>query len=109
MQNKYVQKQAFLRVCLLSTAILALLSFGVWTLKDQEVNQTVKGIVIDKRTPLYRGPGGQFEVDVNIAGGVKVELQGKEKEWQRVVLSSGQEGWINEKQIRVLSKTPLFK
>ena len=32
-----------------------------------------------------------------------------EKEWQRVVLSSGQEGWVNEAQIRVLSKTPLFK
>ena len=103
-ESKYNQSQAFLRVCFFGVATLAVLGGGIWKLKDLEVNQTRKGVIMGKRVPLYRGPGSQFESKVNIAGGVVVELQGKENEWQRVVLSDGQEGWIEEDQIGYLKR-----
>ena len=58
--------------------------------------------MVANRAALYRGPGEQYEVEVNVAGGVKLELQGKREAWRRVRLSDGREGWMSSKDLKAL-------
>ena len=56
-----------------------------------------------QRAPLRRGPALKFDAEVNVAGAVKLELQGSESGWRRVILSDGREGWIKEDHLKALS------
>ena len=71
-----------------------------------EIEKKIVHILETKVRPAVARDGGDIKFKEYKDGKVKVELQGKEQEWQRVVLSDGQEGWIQESQLRQLSKNP---
>ena len=80
--------------------ISALSSLSWWAKVENE--SLSQGIIVANRAALYRGPGDQYEVEVNVAGGVKLELQGERESWRRVKLSDGREGWINSRDLKAL-------
>ena len=75
----------------------------LWQYRVTQIENARYAVVTTQRAPLYHGPGQQFKVDVNVAGGVKLIVQGIEKQWQKVVLSDGREGWLERKDLRILS------
>lgn len=86
----------FARVSALLLVVICLLAGLGWWLRHQLIDQQRLGIVTQARAPLRRGPAERFPAEVNIAGAVKVQLQGTEGDWQRVVLFDGREGWLNQ-------------
>ena len=88
------------------TALLILLSIGTgvgWRARIARVDHAQFGVIITARAPLHRGPGDRFAADFNIAGGVKLKMQGLEGNWRRVILSDGREGWLSATHIKALN------
>ena len=98
---KTIKRLASLRVLTVILAVMSALSALSWWAKIENESLT-QGIVIANRAAFYRGPGEQYEVEVNVAGGVKLELQGEREAWRRVKLSDGREGWMSTKDLQVL-------
>jgi len=90
------------RVSSLLLVALCLLSALTWWLRYSLVDQRRLGVVVEARAPLRRGPAERFPAEVNVAGGVKVKIQGAEGAWRRVVLFDGREGWLNQSYVREL-------
>lgn len=90
------------RVSSLLLAALCVASGAAWWLRHSLVDQQRLGVVVEPRAPLRRGPAERFPAEVNIAGAVKVKLQGVEGGWQRVVLFDGREGWLSQSHVREL-------
>lgn len=95
------KRGATLRALCLVATIACLLSGGMWWLKLQN-SKRVQGVVVSNRASLYKGPGEQYPVEVNVAGAVKLELQGVREQWRRVRLSDGREGWLKQDEVRQL-------
>ena len=100
-QLRLMKRDATLRASCLLMFILAVLSGGGWWAKAQTMSAR-QGIVIANRVALHRGPGDQYKAEVNIAGSVKLELQGKDAKWRRVKLSDGRAGWLHDDEVRAL-------
>jgi hypothetical protein len=90
------------RVGAILMSVSCLMSGGAWYLRHSLVDQRAVGVVVEARVPLRRGPAERFPAELNVAGGVKVILQGSEGEWRRVVLFDGREGWLHQRQLRAL-------
>ena len=99
--SHHTRRDASIRALCLVTGILVLFSGSAWWLK-QQATQRHRGVVTSNRAPLYRGPGDQYQVEANIAGAVKLELQGERASWQRVRLSDGREGWMAKSDLKSL-------
>jgi hypothetical protein len=87
------------------TALLILVSIGTgvgWRAHIAHIDDAQFGVIITARAPLHRGPGERFAADFNIAGGVKLKMQGLEGDWRRVILSDGREGWLSATHIKAL-------
>jgi tetratricopeptide (TPR) repeat protein len=98
---KTLKLLASLRALTIILLVLSALAGVSWWAKVQN-ESTAHGIVTANRAALHRGPGEQYDIEVNIAGGVKLELQGARDGWQRVKLSDGREGWFNSKSLQAL-------
>ena len=98
---KSIKRLASLRVVAVVLIVISVLSSLSWWAKVENESLS-QGIVVANRAALYRGPGEQYEVEVNVAGGVKLELQGKREAWRRVRLSDGREGWMSSKDLKAL-------
>ena len=99
----WVRFRPILGVATLTLSLLSM-SFGIiWQLRAVQDSSSRYGIVVEERAPLRRGPALKFDAEVNVAGAVKLELQGSESGWRRVVLSDGREGWIKEDHLKALS------
>jgi len=90
------------RVGAILMSVSCLMSAGAWYLRHSLVDQRAVGVVVEARVPLRRGPAERFPAELNVAGGVKVILQGSEGEWRRVVLFDGREGWLHQRQLKAL-------
>ena len=101
LHSTQLKRLATLRVLVVVLMTISTLSSAIWWLKGQQIG-IERGVIVSQRAPLYRGPGAQYEVEVNIAGGVKIELQGAREEWRRVKLSDGREGWLSAQDLRAL-------
>ena len=101
--SKQLKKLASLRAFLVVLFVLSIISALSWWAKYQS-EQLSQGIVVVHRAALHRGPGAQYEVEVNIAGGVQIEQQGQRNSWQRVKLSDGREGWLRQQDLKNLSE-----
>ena len=94
---------ASLRAFTIVLLVISALASISWWAKVQ--NETItQGIVVANRAALHRGPGEQYDIEVNIAGGVKLELQGVRQGWRRVKLSDGREGWFNQSHLKELPR-----
>jgi tetratricopeptide (TPR) repeat protein len=102
-QLRSIKRDATLRASCLLMFILAMFSGGGWWAKAQTLSIR-QGIVIANRVALHRGPGDQYKAEVNIAGSVKLELQGKDEKWRRVKLSDGRAGWLHDDEVRALTQ-----
>lgn len=100
---RQLKRAASARAVVVILSTTSLISAGLWWAKGEH-DKVDRGVVIAHRAPLHRGPGDQYEVEVNIAGGVKVELQGERENWQRIKLSDGREGWLKTQELRSLPK-----
>ena len=98
---KSIKRLASLRVLAVVLIVISALSGLSWWAKAEN-DALSQGIVVANRAALYRGPGEQYEVEVNVAGGVKLELQGEREAWRRVKLSDGREGWMSTKDLKAL-------
>ena len=102
-QLRSIKRDATLRASCLLMFILAMFSGGGLWAKAQTLSVR-QGIVIANRVALHRGPGDQYKAEVNIAGSVKLELQGKDEKWRRVKLSDGRAGWLHDDEVRALTQ-----
>ena len=94
---------ASLRALTIILLVLSALASISWWAKVQN-EATTRGIVVANRAALHRGPGEQYDIEINIAGGVMLELQGRRQGWRRVKLSDGREGWFNQNDLKELPR-----
>lgn len=94
---------AGLRAFTIIMLVLSTLASISWWVKVQN-EAKIRGIVVANRAALHRGPGEQYDIEVNIAGGVMLELQGIREGWRRVKLSDGREGWFNQNHLKELPR-----
>ena len=77
--------------------ILFLLFPGIFSIYDKyAINE---GIIISPKISVYSAPNDSSTELFYIHEGLKVDIEGYEKQWLRITLIDGKEGWIQSKQI----------
>lgn len=90
------QEFSLLRVVFFSFAILGFALLGV---KTVQMNFFREAIVISKEAQVYYGPSINDQQAFKLGEGLKVYVRDSREGWSRIIIASGETGWIQKDQI----------
>lgn len=84
--------------------VLGLLALGCGSLVGAQAwfERTANEGVVLQTVRVREGPGPQYPQTARISAGVKVTLRGTDRDWQRVQLPDGSEGWLAQREVAAL-------
>ena len=82
--------------------VLTVVAFSFWSLKEFHDLRVKEAIVSKPQAAVRYGPSYKDQVALRLGEGIKVRVAQQEGDWSRIVLVSGDTGWIPQEEIGMI-------
>ena len=82
--------------------VLTVVAFSFWSLKEFHDLRVKEAIVLKPQAAVRYGPSYKDQVALRLGEGIKVRVAQQEGDWSRIVLVSGDTGWIPQEEIGMI-------